>query len=319
VSKPDFIICAPLRNAKESNGILALLMLAKSIEKAGRTVQFCVTGSYPNEETIQRVNFDTYQPRDDNERQFVMDTIEVRNRFGLHLVTDFSAETFESSYMIYPEMILGNPLNAKKIIRYFGNKNGILKNGARVQIGPDDFVLAHSKVIDPNAHHVAFFARQDPLFNNAGTHPTADRKLDITYIGKGALYGISGTVPNTIAVTRQWPQEKTQLAMLLRNCRFFYTGDAWSNINVEALACGAIPVFLHNGPWTDEEIDGTELGTFPRVVKSAGKIDSAFFKKFDQRRVRFLNQVKAIEREWDQRVIELVEKADAHFALASVA
>jgi hypothetical protein len=320
VSKPDFIICAPLRNARESNGILALVSLAHSIEKAGRTVQICVTGSFPDEGVAHRVDFDSYVPHNDVERQFIEDTLEVRDRYGLRLLKDFSPQTIESSYVIYPEVILDNPLNATKVIRYFGNKNGILKEGAMVNIGPDDFVLAHSKMIDPSAHHVAFFARQDPLFHNAGTHPTADRKLDITYIGKGVLYGVGGTVPNTLALTRSWPTEKAQLAMLLRNCRFFYTGDAWSNINVEALACGAVPVFLHNGPWTDEEIDGTELGALPRVSRNTGNTsDPSFFKKFDVRRTRFLNQVKTVEREWDQRVAELIEKADDHFAVTAAA
>jgi hypothetical protein len=318
VSKPDFILCLPVRNALESNGVLALLNVAKSIEKAGRVAHVCVTGSYPNEETIQRVDFDTYVPRNDTEFQFVHDTRLVRDQFNLRLLKDFSEQMIESCYVIYPEVMLGNPLNATKVIRYFGNKDGTLKNGEKVRTSPTDFILAHSKVIHPNPHHVAFFARQDPLFHNNGTHPTAERKMDITYVGKGALYGVKGTVPNTVGITRQWPNEKSQLATMLRNCRFFYTGDAWSNINVEALACGAIPVILHKGPWTDEELDGSELGHFPRVAADAGKIDAPFFKKFDVRRARFLNQVKAVERDWDPRISELIEKVDEHFAMVPV-
>ena len=296
-----------------SNGILALVRLAQSIESAGRTAYVCayVTDEKKGEDIILKTDLDTYAPQNELEKQFLAPIKWAQKTYGIKTLKNFSQEYINSCYVLYPETICGNPFDAPRIIRYFLNKDGNL-NGRKVNIDPGDFILAHSKVMHPAPHHICYFASLNPVFHNEDTYPTQFRKLDITYIGKGELYGFKEMVDGTLLVTRDWPPEKDQLAMLLRNCRFFYTADACSNINVEALACGAIPIFIHNGPWTDEEIDGYESGPIPRI--SLGQRPSAnVFAEFDAARVDYVQRLKNWIDAWEPSVAQMIEKVDRHF------
>jgi hypothetical protein len=312
MKKRDFIICAPLQAVGSSHGILALVQLGLSIEKKGHAVYFCINTFANNEEVVLTVDFDKYMPQNEQEKRFIDSVNRARSSFGLKMLPDFSPARIDESYVVYPEIMLHNPLKAKRVIRYFLNKDGYLRQGRRVNAGPDDFILAHSKLMHPNAHHICFFGVLNPLFHDRDTFSAEHRKMDLTYIGKGEHYGITETVPNTVVITRNWPETKEQLAILLRNCRFFYTGDACSAINAEALRCGAIPAFLDNGPWSDEEIDGSEAGVLPRLYGGMQAGDN-FYAEFEAQRVAFVERLHALERGWDASVFEMVDKVSAHF------
>jgi hypothetical protein len=313
MNKPDFIICAPLHFIFMSNGVLALAKLARAIESAGRSAYVCAYQHQESREVMFKVDFDAWQPRNEVEVQFVETVRRAKKEFGFKMLTDWSQQRIDESYVVYPEAILNNPLNAKRVIRYFLSKDGV-QSGRKVNVGPDDFILAHSRVIHPNPHHVSYFAEVNPLFHNEGTYPAEHRQLDITYIGKGGLYGVTQPIPGTIEITRTWPAKKEQLAMLLRNCRFFYTADACSAVNVEALACGAIPAFFHNGPWSNEEIDGFEPGVFPRLYEGIQAGDN-FYAEFETARVGYLQRMREYLEDWDNNIAQMIEKADRHFGL----
>lgn len=315
MTQPDFIICAPLFAVAHSNGVLALVELGRAIEKLGRSVYYCVNSQRGDQEIVIDLDFDTFVAMNDADRSVIEAVKQTRDRFGLKLLKDFSQKRIDECYVVYPEVMCANVLNAKQVVRYFLNKDGALRSGKRVNVSPRDFILAHSKTMHPNPHQVAFFSRQNPLFHDRNTHPAKERKLDITYLGKGENYGLTGSMPNTLTITRTWPRTKEELAMLLRNCRLFFSGDACSNINVEALSCGAVPVFLHNGPWTDAEIDGTEFGTLPRVHSGTTMGDN-FFDEFELERKAFLQRMQDLELAWEPNVAEFVTKVDAHFAHA---
>lgn len=312
MSLPDFLLCFPIQTIGHSNGGQALVELTRSITRAGRAARICVTDSYPHDEEVVRVDLTRFQPTNEAQRAFCETVLRLTEELGLTLQQDFDRVSLDACYVLYPEVILGNPLQARRVIRYFGNKDGILKQGRAVQAGQRDFLLGHSRVVAPNADHICFFARQNPLFHRLDTHEARYRRLDLTYVGKGELYGMGGCVDNTVEITRLWPTSKTQLAMLLRNCRFFYTGDAWSNINVEALACGAIPVFLALGPWTNEEIDGSELGVLPRLTPGVA-LSESLFSEFEVARAALLDRVAEVDARWDASVVELIHKVDRHF------
>jgi hypothetical protein len=313
---PDFLICAPLQAANMSNGILGLIHLAKTIEKLGRTATMCqVLGE--NDEIICSENLNTYIPANDRLKRVVDCVRLTAQKFGVKLCSDFARKKIDASYVVYPENVLGNPLGAKNVVRYFLNRDGILKNGARVSLGTRDFILAHSTVMQPDAQHVCYFTPMNPLFNRDNTVLPQHRTLDLTYVGKGELYGFKGKIEKTVAITRTWPATKEELAIMLRNCRFFYTADACTNINKEALACGAIPVFIHNGPWTDAEIDAFEPGAMPRVRPSE-TLDEDGLVQFEIARAQYLQGLQACEQRWEPSVQEMIEKVDRHFASPKV-
>lgn len=313
MNQPDFIICAPLNMVNMSHGARTLVELARAIDKAGRRAFLCAFTYAYDREIVFRVNFETYVPQNNEEKQFVDAIRQVTRDFGVRLLTDFSPQYLAECYAIYPETIASrNALNAGHVIRYFLNKNGAL-TGRPVDLGPDDFVLGFHAFEHPEPHHVCSYTGQDlDTFHSENTLSAEHRRLDLTYIGKGATFGVTDVVPGTAEITRTWPASKDQLAALLRNCRFFYTADAYSKINTEALSCGAIPVYLNNGPWTDDDIDGSGFGVVPRIYPDA-TIGPDFFETFEARRAEFMDRVKTCAEGWEASVHQMIAKVDRHF------
>jgi hypothetical protein len=314
MKQPDFIICAPFAMANKSHGVRTLVELARAIERSGRRAFLCTYAIVSGHEAIFRIDFNSITPGNEYDKQFVDSILSVQRDYNVRFLSDFSPEYLAECYVIYPEaMAAPNALDAKHIIRYFLNKDGAL-TGRKVRPGPDDFILAFSQSMHPNPHHVCLYAGHDyETFCADNTIPTGERRFDVTYIGKGVLSGLTGIMPGTIEITRTWPKTKEQLAILLRNCRFFYTGDACSKINTEALSCGAVPVYLDNGSWTDEEIDSSEFGAVPRLRPNT-TIGPDFFAEFEVRRTEFMKRVEARIDDWERSVQQMIDKCDRHFA-----
>jgi len=312
MTKRDFILCAPLHLIEHSNGVVAIAQLALSLEKAGYNAFVCVSWRTDAQDAVCGVDVDTYVPTDDGLREFVEKIRRARDKYGLKLLKDFSQQYIDECYVVYPEVTLNNPLNAKRVVRYFLNKDGIM-TGQTVNVGPNDFILAHSRTMHPSPHFVCFFCATHPLFHDEGTRPARERTLDLLYIGKGAALGFNGTVPNTVTITRTWPPTKDQLALLLRNCRIFYTADACTCLSLEALLCGAVLAFVHKGPWTDGEIDASELGVVPRLNHAASS-DEVDFEAFEVQRGRYVDNLRTFQSSWDSQVSELAHRVEAHFS-----
>ena len=223
----------------------------------------------------------------------------------------------QTETVMYPEIISGNPLCASKVVRYLGNKDGLL-TGKKMNAKPEDFLLAHSKMIEPNANCVLFNAFFNPVFNNVDTFAVQDRDFDATYIGKGFVhgrgfpYGDCRIMPETLLIERTWPRGAEQLSYVLRRTRFFHTWDSWTATNVEAILCGAVPFFLRYEPWTEAEVDGSELGLIPRLDEKNPHFDAEKFHDGRQRLVKNIDQLNAT---WDNRAREFLEKVQAHFGI----
>jgi hypothetical protein len=314
MKQPDFIICAPFAMVNKSHGVRTLVELARAIERSGRRAFLCTLAFVGGQEAVFQVDFGSITPSNDDERQFVDSILQIERDFNVRFLKDFSPQYLAECYAIYPETMLApNALNAKRVIRYFLNKDGVL-TGRKVCSGPNDFILAFSQTMHPSPHHICFYTGHDhETFHTDNTVPAGQRQFDVTYVGKGTLQGLSGVMTGSVEITRTWPETKEQLAILLRNCRFFYTGDACSKINVEALSCGAVPVFLDNGPWTDEEIDSGEFGTIPRLRPNT-TIPPDFFAEFEVRRSEFMKRVEARISDWEPSVQQMIEKVDRHFS-----
>lgn len=314
MKKPDFIICGPFAMADKSHGVRTLVEMARAIERSGRRAFLYTYGFINGQETFFQVNFDKIEVQNEMEDNFFGSIFKLKRDFGVKFLTDFSPEYLANSYAIYPEVMRNsNVLKSRNVIRYFLNKDGEL-SGHKVESGSNDFILSFSESMHPNPHHICFYVGDDyEMFDSRNALATGERRIDVTYIGKGKHYGLSGVMPNTVEITRKWPKTKEQLAILLRNCRFFYTGDACSKINVEALGCGAVPVYLHNGTWTEEEIDSGEFGVIPRLRPNT-TIGSDFFTNFETRRSEFMNRLQTLIDGWDPSVQQMIEKVDRHFS-----
>jgi hypothetical protein len=309
------IVCAPFHDSDHSNGILGLLYLASTLQKYGCTVEIGILASHPQENSLININvLNTYNDKRGTYEYNLLQRINLANApFNLKILKEYNSEYLEQFIVVYPEVISTNPLKSKKIVRYFGSKNGIL-NGIDAPV-ENDFKLAHSRAIDSSADHILFFPYINPIFNDLDTDPLESRSLNCYYIGKGYLYGSTPAVPDAFEITRHFPQRKSDLAYLLKRTKFFFTYDVWTNLNVEAVMCGAIPVFLANQPYSDTEIDTCETGELPRVKFGQTDFSSGLFDEFRSKRLQLINTYIELNNAWDSSVIELIDKLKAHFSI----
>ncbi len=211
--------------------------------------------------------------------------------------------------VVYPDLIVGNPLRARRVIRYVLNKNNL-------DFG-EDYVLSYSRVYCER-HDFALpkMFLDDGIHAKGGLH-WRHRTLDLTYIGKGASFVECGRMEGTILVERDWPRDKEQLGLLLRQCRYFYTWDCVSATNYDAVMCGAVPVLMHDNQIPRFEVDRMEFGSFPTLPESAREGGVVVWSDNDIARIdsalkSMIDNIVFMDRSWLPRVAQFLNNYILH-------
>jgi hypothetical protein len=167
-------------------------------------------------------------------------------------------QTFvNNSCIIYPDIIKGNPLNGKKFATY------VL--GKPLYPIESDFIISYSKIYIDKSDYILFKPFISEWIHARSTSHWNERKLCLTYIGKGNQYAQCKLIPGSVLIERNWPHDKQQLAALLRNCKYFFSWDSITATNTDAVLCGAVPVLMQETQIPRWEIDLSELGPLPNV------------------------------------------------------
>jgi len=211
-------------------------------------------------------------------------------------------EIINKGVVVYPDLITGNPLGAKNVVRYVLNFNENPFFG--------DFILSYSKVYSQYSDFILFKSFYNELLNDEGARHWDDRDLNLTYFGKGPSYLECKIIPGTILVERDWPRDKEQLSLLLRQCKFFFSYDCVSATNYDALMCGAIPILLHDEQISRSVINKMEVGPFPEVsfnsLDDLPNLISYDFFKVDESMKLFKQNYLRISKSWEQEVSNFV-------------
>jgi hypothetical protein len=202
--------------------------------------------------------------------------------------------------VIYPEGVRGNPLNAKKIVRYFLAPEGFFA-GPEIDWSPTDFPLAFSKVYKENCD-VLFY----PICDLETFKPTEEpKRFNSFYVGKGHLRQQCGPLMDCVEITRAWPEEKPELARILQLSNIFYTYDEMSAINVDAALCGAMPYFLTKHlPWVQEN----ELGKHWTY-----SLDPKEIAETKQNISTLRPRILQMRKEYPSKLQDICNKIEAHF------
>jgi len=317
----DFIICAPIQYPK-SNGVLSLVALCMQIKATGRKVSFCgVMSEAPQPEILFTTRIRTLGDLGSWERWKSMFE-GVGRHYGIDVIFEIDQQKLSRSIVLYPERILGNPLNAPFVVRYFGNKEGFLNGGLAINRSVSDFVLSHSRILHPNPDAVLFFSAVNPLFRGQGGIPFSERTVNLTYVGKAHLYGGVCEIENTRLITRDDPSTKEELAELLGKSRFVFFFDSLTQLMVETIVSGAIPVIVSYYPYREDEVDSIETGPIPRaslqdIEASGGNIDfkePAMLERYLKQRDEYLQRLDAAERNYSKSAADFIEKVEMHFS-----
>jgi protein O-GlcNAc transferase len=296
-----FIIVAPYYTSK-SAGIVVLHELCDSLNKLGHSATMILTGSgqytISNDASLYGPGLQWYPLKDINEfNDFIRDGI-----------------------VIYPEIVTGNPLNGKRVVRYLLNSEGFVAKN-KMEASEDDFILAFSKLYHKSPHAYLIKLSFNPLFNSDHSVATLDRPLDLTYIGKGASYNQCFVVPSTVEVTRQWPSTKSELASLFKRSRYVYSWDVLSQTNADAMFCGAIPVFLSPFPLESyQDLNNSELGTYPICTATIQGDDLSVNipDDFSSNLISFKQNYMELVNSYDSRLLSVVNQISQHFYRSSL-
>ena len=234
-----FIVLARPYNPK-SQGCVLLHKLAHTLNKLGHEAALLFFNGYGNQ---TEAYFTT-------DRNFYCSDFIYKNIQDLNAWKKFK----EKAIIVYPEIISGNPLNGDYVVRYLLNREGFIKKGVMINPSISDFILTHSYHYHQSPDFHLFNYQGNQLFNTMGTKNFYERKIDLTYIGKGSKYTKCFKVNDTIEVTREWPTNKLELANLFKNSRFIYTWDCITATVMDAILCGAFPIFMTYAPLTKNEV-----------------------------------------------------------------
>jgi hypothetical protein len=169
----------------------------------------------------------------------------------------YPVEQFADDIVIYPEVVFGNPLKAKRVVRYVLNFPG--KLGGEKQYAPGELLIAYSAALATYTHgKILHLPSIESFFYSDSTEKT----LNAVYVGKGK--DLQKHPKDCVYITSTYPSTRRAMAELLRKIVYFYTYDDFSVIADEAKACGCQVKFIDgNGVIKDfPHIDLPPLQTF---------------------------------------------------------
>lgn len=225
-------------------------------------------------------------------------------------------DLIKNGIVVYPEIVVGNPLGASQVVRYFLNGDGVV-TGRKSNYLATDFCLAFSEKFFENPHgilckpfiHDSFHARDSLSF--------ADRHLDLTYVGKGRTHGQCFRIKDTFEINRQYPATKEELALILRNTRYFYSWDNVTSTNSDAILCGARLVLLQDKPMSRDFLAtwDSEFGRLPflRGVVDGDRVIIEERTDYDALAAQYIENVHRRLAEWPGAVKETAEKIISYF------
>ncbi|AKD24811.1 hypothetical protein CL55_00004780 [Polynucleobacter duraquae] len=205
---------------------------------------------------------------------------------------------------IYPEVVVGNPLGAKRIVRYFLNHDGAV-TGHKSNFTKDDFILAYTSLYFKDPHHVLNKPITDNNFNDTNAPIWDNRTINATYIGKGSNYLKCHVIENTLEIAREWPATKHELSLLLKNTKYLYCWDNLTQLSADAILCGAKIVLLQD--YQINRLSG-QLGNFPYLIGTirGNRIELNEYENYESDRKSFIEDYKFRLNNWDKNVNESV-------------
>ncbi|MYN10032.1 hypothetical protein [Pseudoduganella aquatica] len=214
----------------------------------------------------------------------------------------------EESIVISSDGVIGNPFNAKRLVRYvLGRENQ--------PTAADEFPLYYSRTFPMDkskAVHTLYYLPIDLSVFNPNYAPARDQ--DMLWLGKGAKFCLERP-PGAVDITYTWPPTREELAANLRRTRYMYSYDAVSATNGEAVLCGAVVILkhlsYHDWEWTRADVEATELGAGGFAFdESEAEIERAFNSRGEQ-----MERARHIMAAYRPSLLAFVEASQHRFRL----
>lgn len=304
MSPIKFVVCTP-PYANYSAGIIALHELCDALIQNGHEAYVAFMHMNAGRWSFHSPASD--QGFDPNLKRMTIDCVDYDRAVN---------DALDNGICIYPEIVQGNPLMARRVVRYFLYHDGGI-TGIKSGYDPSDYILSFSPAYFKNPNRVLFKPIVDSSMNDQGAPAFESRSLDLTFFGKGPNYTQCHLIDGSVELPKTWPKSKAQLAALLRNTRYLYTWDYHSSLNVDAVLCGARPVLMQTKQveqdgLTFSDADGLDVFMSPRATDSGGKPIVPL--DYVERRVRYVRNVREQIGRWVDSVGEFSDEVCQYFA-----
>jgi hypothetical protein len=172
-------------------------------------------------------------------------------------------EINDNSLVIYPEIVIGNPLNAKNVVRWILLELGIEMTLDHYKNWSESDLIYHWENIDKQL--------SCPFYNNIFTNKNLENRNKTCFlIKKGSLIhkNINYIHPqDSICIDDLSLEEK---ANIFNNCKFFYTYDPNSAYIIFAAACGCIPIIYELEGVNEEDYFKSKIFNFENKIYNKG-------------------------------------------------
>ena len=216
-----YMICTP--PFCKSNGVRVLHLLYKQLEKRGMDVYlYCPVQNQPDYKYI--------------EYDMQLDYLK------------------EEGIVIYPEVVSGNPLNFKRVVRYVLYYPG--KLGGDKEYDKGEMIFTHDRMFT--------------LLGDVLTVPYVDTTLfyddkrpktqDCYFVYKGGKWRDAPETRGLTEINMSWPEKREELAELLRSTGTLYSYDDCTSLLEEAALCGCKPKIITETGTRDY------IPTYPHVL-----------------------------------------------------
>lgn len=149
----------------------------------------------------------------------------------------------DDAIVIYPEIIVGNPLKAKRVVRWLLHKPGF-NNGGKIEFGKEDLFFYYEKAFDdtrfnrfPDNHLHIVSQRKDTYFVT-----TMQKRQGTCYLmRKGNKRAIIHDISESVLVDHLSHEEMAKVFNQTEMCVIY---DTYTMFSVYAAMCGCIPVII---------------------------------------------------------------------------
>lgn len=148
-------------------------------------------------------------------------------------ISHISKESRQRDIIIYPEVIIGNPLLFRNVVRFMLNKPGAL--GGETQYHPGEMLFAFDRYCHPTAPMLRLDMLERDVFFDAHAPKTHNCCFVYKKYPKLPLKEIEGCID----ITMNWPKDRATLVRLLQSTDTLYSFDDNSCLLQEACLCGA--------------------------------------------------------------------------------
>ena len=172
---------------------------------------------------------------------------------GFNYVSEITDAIKENAIIVYPEIVPGNPLEIKNVVRYVLNYPGLL--GGNKEYHPSEFIITHHPIFYPDAFKLTIPWIDKALFFDDNSAKTQD----CCFVYKGGRFREFPEAEGTVEINMSYPETKEELANLLRTTKTLYSFDDCSSILGEAQLCGAEVKIVTKDGFKDFVSDYEEL------------------------------------------------------------